>query len=78
MNLTDFSDHQYGFLKERSTDEILSYFTNVWLSFLRDFGESYVVAPDILKFSEGYGILPMADLYGDTIAYGNNKNRDAS
>ena len=46
------SDHQYGFHKARSTDDILSYITNVWASSLRDFGESFVVGFDVSKAFE--------------------------
>ena len=43
------SDHQYGFLKARSTGDLLSCLTHTWSSSLRDLGESFIVAFDILK-----------------------------
>ena len=43
------SDHQYGFRKARSTRDLLSYLTHTWSSFLRNFGESFVIALDISK-----------------------------
>ena len=43
------SDHQYGFLKARSTRDLLSYLTHTWPSSLKNFGESFVIALDICK-----------------------------
>ena len=43
------SDHQYGFRKARSTEDLLSYLTHAWSSSLRNFGESLVIALDISK-----------------------------
>ena len=46
------SDHQFGFRKARSTGDHLSYLTHAWSSSLRNFRESFVVAPDIPKAFE--------------------------
>ncbi|KAK7079969.1 hypothetical protein SK128_009921 [Halocaridina rubra] len=35
-------NHQYGFLKARSTGDLLSYLTHVWSSSPRNYGESFV------------------------------------
>ena len=43
------SDRQYGFLKGRSTGDLLSFLSNSWSSSLRYFGESFAVALDISK-----------------------------
>ena len=43
------SDHQYGFCKARSTEDLLSYLTHAWSSSLRNFRGSFVVALDISK-----------------------------
>ena len=43
------SDHQYGFRRSRSTGDILSYLTDLWLSTLKNYGETWVVALDISK-----------------------------
>ena len=43
------SDRQYGFLKGRSTGDLLSYLTNTWSSSFRDFGETFAIALDISK-----------------------------
>ena len=43
------SDRQYGFRKERSTGDLLSFLSERWSSSLRDFGESFAVALDISK-----------------------------
>ena len=50
------SDHQYGFRLSRSTGDILSYLTDLWSSALREFGESCVVALDIYKAFDRYGM----------------------
>ncbi len=44
-----FSDHQYGFRKERSTGDLLAFLTDSWSSTLCRFGETFAVALDILK-----------------------------
>ena len=43
------SDHQYGFRKARSTEDLLSYLTHACSSSLTNFGESFVVSLDISK-----------------------------
>jgi len=43
------NDKQYGFRKQRSTADLLSYVTNVWSSSLDKFGESTAIALDISK-----------------------------
>ena len=43
------SDHQYGFRKARSTDDLLAYTVHVWSSTLESYGESRVISLDISK-----------------------------
>ena len=43
------SDHQYGFRKVRSTDDLLAYAVHVWSSTLESCGESRVISLDISK-----------------------------
>ena len=43
------SDHQYGFRKARSTDDILAYAVHVWSSALESSGERRVISLDISK-----------------------------
>ena len=43
------SDHQYGFLKARSTEDLLSYLTHAWSSSHRNFRKLSVVTLDISK-----------------------------
>ncbi len=43
------SDHQYGFRKGRSTDDLLAFLTDSWSSSLSCFGETFAVALDIPK-----------------------------
>ena len=43
------SDHQHSFRKARSTGNHLSYLTHAWSSYLRNFGESFIIALDISK-----------------------------
>ena len=43
------SDHQYGFCKARSTEDLLSYLAHAWSSCLRNFGKSFIVTLDISK-----------------------------
>ena len=46
---TFLSDHQYGFRKERSMGDLLSYLTHARSSSLRNFGEPFVITLDISK-----------------------------
>ena len=43
------NDHQYGFHKARSTEDLLSYVTHQWALVLEKFSEISVVALDISK-----------------------------
>ena len=43
------SDRQYGFRKNRSTGDLLSFLSNSWSSSFRGFGETFAVALDISK-----------------------------
>ncbi len=43
------SDHQYGFRKRRSSDDLLAFLTDSWSSSLSPFGETFAVALDISK-----------------------------
>ena len=45
------SDYQYGFRKGRSIGD-LAFLTESWLSFLRDFGETFAVGLHISKTFE--------------------------
>ena len=66
------SDHQYGFRKARSTGDLLSYFTHVWSSSLRNFGESFVIALDISKAFDRVwhkALLAKLPAYGFTLSF---------